>query len=686
MKLNFKILTIALFVFAATLPQISVAQTAAKGGRSGLENTVVAEVGPEKIRYSDLERAFKKNMNRQNQSLYQSSRDSVLEFLELYVNYRLKVLDAIDRGYEKDSAVIADIDQNRQILAETFFYDKKLTEPNVELMLERRKKDLQIAIIHVAWDPKTQDTAAAKAKAEEALAKIKAGEDFAAVAKAYSDDDRTKENGGRLESFLTAGATPKDIENAMYSLKPGETCDTPIQTGHGFLIIKLLREEPRQRIYARHILLSEGFDEDSAAVVKKADSLINALKSGADFARLAEKFSDDIAGAKRGGELRDYYSRSGGFAQSGRRLTPEFEETLFDLKDGELSGPVITEYGVHIIRRDSSSPFPESEDREELKKTYKRNSLQRDMVVFNDSLRKAYDYKLNTSVFDRFFASLDTNKNFRDPTWSADVPDDLKAETLFSVNGKSYDVAYAIDEMKKSNDLRLFNFEKDQVKTAVESVADDVVFGLASAGLEKEYPEFAALIKEFRDGILLFKVEREQVWDKLKFDTVAAKEYFGALDKKYYTDPSYKLLEIHVLNEDLANELYERAEEGESFEDLASKYTERKGFREKKGDWGFVSVDNNDLGKIVSQKGASEGDILKPFEIDEGYSIVKVVEYRGSREKTFEEAIPEFAQEFQDYYQKKLTEEWLSEVRKKHAVKIHKDKLYEVIETLRDEN
>ena len=149
------------------------------------ENTVIAKVDKEDVTFADLEKAYRKNMNRKESRLYNVSKDSIVDFLNLFINYRLKVADALNRGFDKDSAVRADIAQNRRILAESFFYDKKLVEPDVNKMLEKRNRELQIAII-VKVFPNEQnqtDTLATYNSAKRILDKILAGEDFAGLAR-----------------------------------------------------------------------------------------------------------------------------------------------------------------------------------------------------------------------------------------------------------------------------------------------------------------------------------------------------------------------------------------------------------------------------------------------------------------------------------------------------------------------
>ena len=122
-------------------------ESSKKNDTKSIDQTVIVKIGKETITYAELEKAFKKNLSKKDYSLSKLPKDSLMEFIDLYSKYRLKVVDALAKGYDKDSAVKAEIIQNRRMLAESYFYDKKLIEPNVEEMLNKRDRELQIAII-----------------------------------------------------------------------------------------------------------------------------------------------------------------------------------------------------------------------------------------------------------------------------------------------------------------------------------------------------------------------------------------------------------------------------------------------------------------------------------------------------------------------------------------------------------
>jgi peptidyl-prolyl cis-trans isomerase SurA len=133
--------------FAVLLLCLNVNLTIAQTKSADYSTEVVAEVGNEKITAQDLMNAYQKNLSRKHENLFASPKDSIYEFLNLFINFRLKVNDALGRSYDKDSSVISETKQNRKILAESFYYEKKLSEPYVDFLVKQREKEYLVAIM-----------------------------------------------------------------------------------------------------------------------------------------------------------------------------------------------------------------------------------------------------------------------------------------------------------------------------------------------------------------------------------------------------------------------------------------------------------------------------------------------------------------------------------------------------------
>ena len=669
-------------ILDAQKPSKAVKKPATKG--KDIKETVVATVGNENITYLDLEKAYSKNLAKKSSPMYQLPKDSLLDFVNLFLKYRLKVNDALRRGLDKDSSVVEEIKNNRRLLAETFFFEKNLVEPNVEKMLGYRKWEAQVSFIFVQFPSDNPDTMPTYRRAMRLIEMLKNGADFAKLAKDSSLDKGSAENGGLILYYITGGKVQRPIEDIIFSLKPGEFYPYPVKNKFGYFIIKLNRLEPRVKVKGRHILIAISPDRDSVAAFKKADSIYTLIKAGVDFAHLAEENSDDPSSSMRGGDFGGWYSRSSGLEPSGKFFSTSFEEALFSLKDGEVSRPVRTEYGFHIIRRDSTTKFSVDEDREDLKRIYKRLYFETDKKELVEKLQKSYGFSIDENVFAKFLSSVDTTRTVLDTAWFKNIPTELEKEVLFKILNNTYTVGDFVYALRKRNEFRTTALNRAGLTNAINRIVYPVVIDKATENLESQSPEFATMIKEFRDGILLFKVEAMEVWDKLKFDTTLAREYWEKNKSRYKTYPAYDVNEIFVLSDSLAKEIYERiTKKGEDFEQLASQFTQRANLREKKGYLGRITTKESRLAQKLYEMNATAGSIVGPINSDGGYSIVRVNKFEPEREKTFEEAIPDFATDVQEILQKRLLDNWLSSLQKVIPVKIYEQKLLSVVNTLK---
>lgn len=643
---------------------------------SQLSSAVLAKAGSENITYEQLESAYKKNMVRGTENFVEVPRDTVHDFLNLYINYRLKVQAAAQKGLGKDSSVLADIRENRAALAPAYLLEKVLTNPSVDRLLQYRKREIKIAVILLGIDQvENPDTTKAYKKSLAILDLLKQGADFAQLARDSSDDEQSRTLGGEIP-FITGGMILREVEDAAYSLKVGQVSSRPLFTKYGYFIIKLLRDEPRVAAHGSHILIGTTVERDSVKAYRVADSLLQLLRGGMDFGTVAKAHSDDKTSADRNGSLTSWYTRSLGFESSPGKLVPEFEEALFALRDGEISSIVQTQYGFHIIKRDSSKTYTEDDERETLKKLYKRQYFERDKAAFVDSLTKAYGYVWNEQTLAQLLSSIDSTKSTLDTTWATGIPASLLGRTLYGPSRNSITVGALIDSVKKRPDMRGIPLQREGLTRAVARMVEPTVMDQRTRDMEKHYADFAVLMSEYRDALLAFRIEDQEVWSKLKFDSTRARAYYDSTKSEYKTKPKYDLTEIFVTSDTLAQQLYDDVSKNNTaafFENAALKNTQRQGMREKSGKIGLVEAADSRLAAMVAMKEPKANDILGPMSMDNGYVVVRVNAVEAPRQKTFEEALPEFAVKFQDMMQKQLTQHWIERLRAQYPVVLKKD-------------
>lgn len=645
------------------------------------DNTVIAKVGDESITFGQIEKAFNKNSSREVKNLAQLSTDSVIDFLNIYINYRLKVHEALRQGVDKDPDVSAEIKRSRNLLAERFFYDNKVKKPYVDKLVQMRNREFKIGLILITKELGTEGkSSAGEARVKEVFAALNSGEKFEDVAEKYSDDTKTKSNGGIIPYFMTSGKVAKDIEEVIFALKPSEYAKEAVETNYAYFIIKLIADEKRVNVRTAHILITQGdTPEDSLAAYNKADSLLTLLRNGVDFAKIAEMHSDDESTAIYGGEFQQLYSRSTGLDNNMRPFLPEFEDKLFALKDGEISDIAATEFGFHIIKRLETLPVDVEAERDEIEKMYERIYYQKEKDEYIDKIARSYGLMVNKTNLDVLTKALEQSKTNLDTAWVKNIPAEMIDKTLWTLLGKNYTVDSFIKESLTNRDLKGDALNEIGIRKSIMKLARPLVFEKASENLENEFLEFADLTKEFKDGILLYQVESEAVWNKMKFDSVEAKKYWEPIKENYKRETYFDISEIYVLNDTMANEIYEKVKNGEDFAKLAVTYSMRDGGRENSGHIGLVSATKDKNGKLISEANLKKGEMLSPFNEGKGWTILYVNNVEEPRTKTYEEAIPDFAAKYQDMMQKRLLNNWITELKQTFKVVIFEDKLKEAL-------
>ena len=649
-------------------------------------SVVIATVGDERIYLADVERAYQKNLSRRDTKLTSVARDTALEFLRLYTNYRLKVQDARDRGLERDSAVKVDLANNRRLLSETFFYDKAIADQRVDQLARRRLKEMQIGIILCAMpDPVTKqwDTIGSRRKAERIIAQLAAGADFEKLARDSSDDKETASSGGMLP-WISGGSIIKAVEDESYSLKAGQVSPQPVSSRFGFFIVKVFREEPRDMVKFRHILLTAKDDRDSIATDLFTDTVLAILRmkpaqqalalraqgiepSGDAFSDLAKVYSDDKTSAAKGGYLGSAYSRSGGMDVNGSRLVPAFEAGIYSLKDGEISGKVKTLYGTHIMVRDSTKKPDQIVERDAAKRTYRRLYFEEDKRIVLDSVKRVYGYQWVDKQLMNFMSTIDTTKNTQDTSWYKSVTAVISNEVIHEMPRGPITIGQFTDSLRLRLDMRGYTLNRAGLERAMNKITDPLALEQATMSLEKQYPDFASLMQEFNDGILLFKVEEKEVWSKLRFDTTDARIFYDSTRTRWMSEQKYDLTEIYVLSDSMAKALDIRIRNGENIADLASQFSQREGGRDKRGALSAGSPKTSKLAQKITPT-TQIGAVIGPFSIDAGWSIIRLDGIVPPQQKSFDNALTDLAPAYQDALQKRLTEQWLSSVRVLHPV------------------
>lgn len=625
--------------------------------------TVVARFGKYYITLDEFEYAYAKNVGGWENAVDDSISDYE-DFMDLYIKFKMKLRDAKVRAYDRDEDLEKELRDYQKSVGVSYIEEKEIVEPGIEKLYNRRKEEMRVS--HIMFRPDSTGFEGPLKKAQSILDSILNGADYEEMAKKYSQDKFSAPSGGDIY-YVTAGILPAEFEDAMYNTPVGGVYPKPVKTRYGYHIIKVKERGPRApKIKASHILVNYFDDEgevDTAFAKATIDSIAALLKEGADFEELVRKYSDDTGTANKGGDL-GYFER--------RMMVREFDETAFKMNVGDISDPIQTNFGFHIIKLTDKLDYPSFENqKEELKEMYKKQRYDDDLKTLAESLKEKYNYKVNESTVGYFISKSDSVR------FGMVHPhlDEISDEVIFTYSDKAVTVGTFLEKLSNNSSFTARPmYVRKEVDKAIDKVSQDLILEEEAMNLDKTNPEFAALMDDYRNGIYIFKIQEEEVWDKVKFDSTAVYEYWQKNKEKYKWPDRVAFSEIFSTKDSLINLYYQKLQEGAAFDSIAALYTERPNKRKVKGYYPLEDVNFSDL-TAEANKIENIGDYTKPFPLSGGYAIFKLEDRQPARLKTFEEAKAEVSGEYQEMLSKKLEEEYIQRLEERYNPVIYYDEL-----------
>lgn len=445
---------------------------------------------------SEFLRVYNKNLD----ILTDDSQKDIDNYLDLFINYKLKVTQAQDLGLDTIASYKSELLTYKMQLMEPYLKDNSAVDSLVREAYDRSLFEVNASHILIKLNPNNpSDTIIAYNKIIEARAKIIEGEEFEAVARKYSEDPSVQRNGGTL-GFFTVFSMVYPFENAVYTTKEGEISE-PFKTRFGYHIVKVnTKRKALGQVEAAHIMIKG----DSLSSETKINEIYAQLNQGEDFAFLAKTQSEDKYSAVRNGSLGKFGSG---------KMVKEFEDVAFSLENvGDISKPVKTKYGWHIVKLLNKYPV-KSYDEEKDEIAQKVKTGDRAKIVSNsvvNKLKSEYNIEINEDAFTGFYIE----------NWRENIADFSK--TLMTINGEVIDQQELVKFLKNKNLTTdgFLAFENYQVMEYYKR------------HLEETNVEFANTYKEYKEGLLLFELLQSRIWDQSK-DSVGVQNYFDNHKKNY---------------------------------------------------------------------------------------------------------------------------------------------------------
>lgn len=626
-----------------------------------MENAALITIDGEPVPADEFLYVFNKNQYNIDSI---SQRQEVLDYLELYVNFKLKVKEAEELGIHETDAFKEELEGYRKQLAKPYLTERKVTEDLIEEAYQRLKTEINAAHILLSLSPNAspEDTLKAYNKAIDIRRQAIQGKDFHQLARQYSEDPSATMNGGDL-GYFTALQMVYPFEDAAYKTPKGQI-SMPVRTRFGYHLIYVKDKRPSQgQVKVSHIMVraTQGISaEDSIAARKKIYEIYEQLRKGADWFEMANQYSDDIASKASGGALPWFGTGS---------MIPEFENAAFSLsEEGKFSEPIKTAYGWHIIRLDDKKPLEPFEVLQPTleMKVSKDSRAELNKAALIKRLKQENDFRPNDEMITA--ATEDIDSSLVMGQWTYTAENQALNNTLFTIKDKAYTVKdfydYITEKQRPQRNMTVAQY----MQVLYEQFSEEQLIAYEEAHLPEKYNEYRMLLKEYRDGILLFELMDKKVWSKAVEDTAGLRNFYEqhlsnyqwgerAKARIYVTTSQQKLDSVKTKN--LLNQ-----------DDLENKDLALNVF---KGE--YEQSDLPVLSKISWAPGTYD------TQYDNRYYYIVVEEILPPETKKLNEIRGQVISDYQNHLEK----EWVSVLREKHEVQINDEVLNYVLEQIENQ-
>jgi peptidyl-prolyl cis-trans isomerase SurA len=630
------------------------------------EDPVIMTINDKEITKSEFLQIYLKN---NDDPKYDKA--SLDEYMELFKKFKLKVSEAEELGYDTIPKLVRELNGYTKQLANPYLVDSTKIEELVEESYYRTANEVRAShiLIQVTQNALPADTLAAYNRIMKLRKRVLDGEDFATVASGPggSEDPSAKSNNGDL-GYFTAFQMVYPFEDMAYKTDKGDV-SMPFRTRFGYHIIYVNDKRPaRGSIESAHIFVSARDGEPEDAIEssrKKADEIYGLLQNGGNFEELVKKYSDDPSSVNKEGKLPPFGTGTT------TRMLPAFEDAAFAIpNDGEYTAPIQTDYGFHIIKKIKWHPVPDFESmRSSLEKRVAKDTRsQQTQKSFVGKLKKEYKFKDKSKKgLKWFYENVDTSF-YRDPA----ITGIKKDKPMFILDKMKYTQRdFALFLQMNYRGIRKGGEIRPMIDDQYKKWEEKSILGYEESKLSDKYPAYRALVTEYHDGILLYEIMSDMVWNKAMKDTTGLKEFHAGNSSKYSWNKRYDADIFDCNSKEVANEVYailtSDGADTMNIVDIVQQVNTDSELNTRHRNGKF------DIEKSSFVKGMnlSEG-VNEVYEIDGKFYVARVSKILPPAEKEFGEAKGAVTSDYQGY----LEQEWLKELRAKHKIVVNEDVLY----------
>lgn len=630
------------------------------------QDEVVMELNDSRVTKSEFLQIYLKNND--NPKFDKASID---EYMELFKKFKLKVAEAEALGYDTVPKLKRELEGYRKQLALPYLIDSTENRAMVTQSYERLKTEVRAShiLLRLKSTASVKDTLKAYTRLMELRTRIINGEDFELVAqsKNSSEDPSVATNGGDL-GFFTAFQMLYPFEERAYTTAVGET-SMPFRTKYGYHILKVTdKRQARGTTKCAHLMVSSPLEssiEETASAEKKIAEIYALLQDSLTdekWKNYVAKYSDDPSSNRKGGELPVFGSGTS------QRMVPVFEDAAFSIKeDGAISKPVKTDYGYHIIRRIEWNDLKSFEkmEKELQKRVNKDERSKKTQDVFVAKLKTKYGFVQGELQYkDWFVENLDSS--FFIGNWTADS---LKVDqVMFSIGTKNYRQMEFSKFLRKSFRNGRGKDFKTIVDTRYKEWVKQGVLAYEESMLDSKYPEYKALVQEYHDGIILYEIMSDKVWNKAVKDTTGLKSYYDIQKTKYMWPDRIDATVYICASSDVSDKVFKM---------LKKKKNNSRVILEEVNEDSELNLDVKMNKYIQSSTGFLKGKSFvkgrnEGYEFENKFYVIVVNEMLSEMPKELSEIKGAVISDYQNH----LESYWMKELVEKYPITIYDEVLY----------
>ncbi|WP_027126495.1 peptidylprolyl isomerase [Gelidibacter mesophilus] len=623
---------------------------------------ILFTVEDEPIKAEEFMRVYNKNLD----LVKDESQKDIDGYLKLFVNYQLKIKEAKRLGLDQDEKYIKEFSSYKDQLVKNYLSDSKVTEALTKEAYERMRYEVKASHILIRLEENVTDTL----EVYQDLMKLRnrvIKEGFETV---KDDVHNGKTVFAEELGYFSAFKMVYEFENAAYNTKVGEVSQ-PFRTRFGYHIVNV--EDKRQslgEVTVAHIMVTPNEKDSLSAPEKRITQIYNMIKKDEDFEILAKQFSDDKSSASDGGKLAPF--------SGGQLNAPEFENVAFGMKTiGDVSKPFETNYGWHIIKLLDKKGVPAYDD----VKFDIENKIQRDSrsslinTTLANDLKQTYDIVPNPNGKVYFESIL--NNNFFKNAWV--LPKNFqKDEVLFTIEKDT--IRYDDFGKRLMSIQRVYTEKSMPFKTIIEkeykNFEEDAILKYHKENLEFVNEEYAQILAEYRDGLLLFDLMEKEVWNAAASDSIGLQKYYSAHKDNYFWEDRVDVVIATSTREKDIKTVAKLLKSGKSSEEISNQ------------------LNTDQVQRVMFTKGIKPADdpslpeeelirtgLSKIYHYNSAYHVIKVNALLPKTNKTFDEAKGKIISD----YQNALEAKWLEDLHERYEVDINADVLQKVKSQINEE-